>query len=89
MNKKQSIISAIISTILIINGFLIAKGIYLDSNLIIEGISYFVAAGAFAWSLWKNHNFTTASTVAQEILHSFKAGDYAPDDVIEEDEEVL
>lgn len=76
MTRYQSIISAIISAACVfLVPWLNRKGIIVDETAITTVIAGIIAAAAFIWTAWKNHNITEAAMEAQCILNEFKTGD--------------
>ena len=69
MNRPQSIISALVTLIVACAGFF---GFSLDTDMRVDVLSLIAFFGAFAWGIYKNHNFTDASNVAQEYLAMLK-----------------
>ena len=69
MNKPQSIISALVTLIVACAGFF---GFSLDTDMLVDVLSLIAFFGAFAWGIYKNHNFTAAANVAQEYLAMLK-----------------
>ena len=69
MNSPQSIISAHVTLIAACAGFF---GFSLDTDMLVDVLSLIAFFGAFAWGIYKNHNFTDAANVAQEYLAMLK-----------------
>ena len=75
--KYKPYIYAAIELLIILNGFLTARGInpiVISDAEIYAAVSYAIALIAFAHAVWKNHNFTEAARQAQDILGMMKAG---------------
>lgn len=75
--KYQPYIYFIIEALILINGFLTARGINpitISDAEIYAGVSYAAAFAAFLFAMWKNHNFTEAAQIAQHTLNQIKAG---------------
>lgn len=51
-------------------------GFDLDAGVVQNALSIVAFFVAFAWAIWKNHNFTKAAQIAQAVLKKIKAGDY-------------
>ena len=69
MNRPQSIISALVTLIVACAGFF---GFSLDTDMLVDVLSLIAFFGAFAWGIYKNHNFTDAANIAQEHLAMLK-----------------
>lgn len=50
-------------------------GFDLDADMVQNGLSIAAFLAAFAWGIWKNHNFTKAAQEAQKVLNATKAGE--------------
>ena len=75
--KYQPYIMFIIEALVLVNGFLTARGcnpIQVSDAEIYAGVSYAAAIAAFLWAMWKNHNFTEAAKQAQDVLGMLKSG---------------
>jgi hypothetical protein len=48
-------------------------GFDLDAGMVQNGLSVLAFIAAFAWGIWKNHNFTEAAQDAQAYLDMLKA----------------
>ena len=68
-SRIQSIISAIA---VIIVEFAAVIGLSLDTDMIVDIISAVVFVIGLLYSLWKNHNITSAAIEAQRLLNSLK-----------------
>ena len=94
MNRTQSIISAIISAACVfLVPYLNRKGVLIDESAVSTIVCGIIAAVAFIWTAWKNHNITEAAHEAQAILDELKAGEDFDDELDalegEDDEDVL
>ena len=70
MNRPQSIISALVAFIVACAG---CFGFSLDTNMLVDALSLIAFFCAFAWGIYKNHNFTDAANVAQGYLTMLKS----------------
>ena len=74
MNRYPSILSAVISAVCVfLLPYLNRHGIIIDENTVTTVIVGIVAAVAFVWTAWKNHNITEAANEAQCLLAEIKA----------------
>lgn len=48
-------------------------GFDVDAGMVQNGLSIAAFVAAFAWGIWKNHNFTQAAQDAQAFLNMLKA----------------
>ena len=55
-------------------GILSLSGIYMDVDILIEGIACLFALATLLWSWWKNNNLTEAAIEAQGILDDMREG---------------
>lgn len=75
--KYQPYIYFIIEALILINGFLTARGVNpvtISDAEIYAGVSYAAAIAAFLFAMWKNHNFSEAARLAQHVLDQIKGG---------------
>lgn len=69
----KAVVSALV--VLIVAGASLF-GFDLDAGMVQNGLSVVAFFVAFAWAIWKNHNFTKAAQIAQQVINKIKAGDY-------------
>lgn len=50
-------------------------GFDIDADMVQNGLSIAAFLAAFAWGIWKNHNFTEAAQEAQKVLDFIKSGE--------------
>ena len=50
-------------------------GFDVDADMVQNVLSIAAFLAAFAWGIWKNHNFTEAAQEAQKVLDGIKAGE--------------
>lgn len=87
MSRYQSIISAIISAACIfLLPWLNRHGVLIDEGTLSDIIVYVIAACAFIFTAWRNHNITSAAQEGQALIDELKANGFDYDG--EEDEEV-
>lgn len=71
MDRKQTIISSIVQALVAVNAVLMAFGITkfeaVTADQIYTGVSCIAFVVAWAWGLWKNHNFTLDMVVATQL----------------------
>lgn len=73
MNRKESIIAAIISAILAINVVLQSFGASpLDEGTVTAAVTAIVTICIWAYDFWRNHNFTEAAMKGQEVTDAEK-----------------
>lgn len=90
MNIRQSIISAIISAFCVFGvPWLNRNGIIIDETTASTIICGIIAAAAFVWTAYRNHNVTLAAHEAQAILDELKAAKDYDDELDEDDLEEL
>lgn len=72
METIKAVMSA--SVVLIVAGASLF-GFDLDAGMVQNALSIVAFFVAFAWAIWKNHNFTKAAQEAQKVLDATKAGE--------------
>lgn len=70
MNQRESIVSAVVVIVVAAVG---AFGMKVDANALTDVISAAALIAAYAWGIWKNHNFTDAAAEMQAQLNIAKA----------------
>lgn len=55
-------------------------GFDIDADMVQNGLSVLAFVAAFAYAIWKNHNFTKAAQCAQRVLNDIKSGDESWED---------
>lgn len=70
MNQRESIVSAVVVLVVAAVG---AFGMKVDANALTDVISAAALIAAYAWGIWKNHNFTDAAAEMQAQLNIAKA----------------
>lgn len=73
--KTKAAISAIV--ILVVNLVVYFFGVTLDANVLVEGIMGIIMVTATIYAIWKNHNFTEAAALGQQVLDTVKASEKA------------
>ena len=56
-------------------GVLALAGVYLDVDVVVEGVACALALVCAVWSWWVNNNVTEAAQVAQRVLDAVREGD--------------
>lgn len=71
--KTKAAVSAVV--ILVINLAMYFFGVTLDANVIVEGIMGIILIAATLYGIWKNHNFTEAAALGQQVLDAVKTAE--------------
>lgn len=59
-------------------------GFDLDAGMVQNGLSALAFIAAFAWGIWKNHNFTKAAQEAQKVCDALKGNSGYEHEEVEE-----
>lgn len=73
--KTKAAISAIV--IMVVNLVVYFFGVTLDANMIADGVMAVILIAATGYAIWKNHNFTEAAALGQQVLDTVKASEKA------------
>jgi len=88
MNRQETIVSTIVQFLVAVNMALMALGITqfenVTADMIYTVVTPIAALVAWAWGLWKNHNFTEAARIGQTMLNAHKKN--PNEDLSEEDQ---